>query len=105
MAPPKGRRPCVCVVVVRDVAHVVVDRPARVFELFVGDAGERVVEVTLDLIGGNGVVHPPHDHGHEAYLAVTDPTRLVFEVALRDNRRLAQLAGTAHCTCKMTVDL
>jgi hypothetical protein len=95
----------VCVVVVGDVAHVVIDRPARLFELFVSDTSERIVKVTLDVLGGIGVVHSPHNHGHQTYLAVTNPAGLVFEVALRDDRRLAQLAGTAHCTCKTTVDL
>lgn len=93
------------VVVVGDITHVVIDRPGGLFELFVSDTSERVVKVTPDVVGWIGVVHAPYDHGHETYFAVADPARLVFEVALRDDRRLAQLARPAHCTCKMTWDL
>ncbi|MGC2174389.1 MAG: hypothetical protein WA614_02880 [Acidimicrobiales bacterium] len=93
------------VVVVGDITHVVIDRPGGLFELFVSDTSERVVKVTPDVVGWIGIVHAPHDHGHETYFAVADPARLVFEVALRDDRRLAQLARPAHCTCKMTWDL
>ena len=75
-----------------------------VSELQIGDGAEHLVEVALHLLGRRGVVLAPHDHRHEADLAVTDPARLVLEVALRDDGRLAQLAGVAHFTVSVTVD-
>jgi hypothetical protein len=100
----KVRRSRVRVVVVGDVAHVVVDRPRCRVELLVGDGAQDLVQVRLDVLGGLGVVHAPHDHGHETYLAVTDPTDVVFEVALRHDRGFTQFAG-AHWTSRVTVDL
>ncbi len=92
-------------VVVGNVAHVVVDGPRRVDELFVGDAAQRVVKAALHVLGRLGIVHPPDDHGHETDLTVTNPAALILEVALRDDSSFAELAVSAHCTCKMTVDL
>jgi hypothetical protein len=93
------------VIMVRDIAHVVVDGPARVDELLLRDAREHFKKVAFHVIGRFGIVHTPHDHRHEADLAVTDPARLVFEVSLRYDRGFTELAAVAHCTCKMTVDL
>jgi hypothetical protein len=90
---------------VGDVAHVVVDGPGRIDELLLGDASQRVMKRSLHVLGRFGIMHPPYDHRHETDLAVTDPAQLVFEVPLRDDCSLAELARTAHCTCKMIVDL
>jgi hypothetical protein len=84
------------VIVVGDIAHVVIDGPGGVHELLVRDLGEYLVEVALYLLGRVRVVRPPHDHGHETYLAVPDPTGLVFEVALGEDGRLAEFTLSTH---------
>jgi hypothetical protein len=84
------------VVVVGNIAHVVIDGPGGIYKLFVRDFGEDLVEVALDLIGRLRIVRSPDDHRHEAYLAVPDPTGLVFEVALGEDGRLAEFTLSAH---------
>jgi hypothetical protein len=84
------------VVVVGDVAHVVIDGPGSVHELFVGYLGENLMEVALHVIGRVGIVCSPDDHRHEADLAVPDPTRLVFEVSLGEDGRLAEFTLRVH---------
>jgi hypothetical protein len=84
------------VIVVGDVAHVVIDGPGGVDKLLIRDFGEDPVEVPLDFIGRIRIVRSPHDHRHEAYFAVPDPTRLVFEVALGEDGRLAKFTLPAH---------
>jgi hypothetical protein len=96
MTTPEVGRSRVRVVVVRNVAHVVVDGPGGVDELFVRYLGEHLMEVALDLIGRVGIVGSPDNHRHEADLAVPDPTRLVFEVALGEDGRLAEFTLSAH---------
>lgn len=93
------------VIVLGDVAHVVVDGPRGVHELLISDFGEDLMEVSAHLVGGQCVVHTPDHHRHEADLAVRDPTDLVFVVALGEDGRLAELAGPAHLTLSVTVDL
>jgi hypothetical protein len=96
MATPEIGRSRVRVVVVGDVAHMVVDGPGGVDKLLVRYFGEDLVEVALDLLGRVWIVGPPHNHGHEAYLTVPDPTGLVFEVALGEDGRLAEFTLPAH---------
>jgi hypothetical protein len=81
---------------VGDVTHVIVDRPGGVDELVVRDLGEDLMEVALDIVGWRSVVYSPDDHWHETDFAVTNPTRLVFEVALREDGRLTEFATVAH---------
>jgi hypothetical protein len=84
------------VVVVGDVAHVIIDRPGSIDELVVRDFSEDLMKVAFDVVGWYGVVHSPDNHRYETDFAVTDPARLVFEVALREDSRLAELANVAH---------
>jgi hypothetical protein len=84
------------VVVIGNVAHVVIDGPRGVHKLFVRDFGEDLVEMALDLVGWVRIVESPHHHRHETYLAVPDPTGLVFEVALGEDGRLAEFALPVH---------
>ena len=81
---------------VRDVAHVVVDAPSGVDELLVRPPPPGLVEVALHVVGGQRGVSAPHHHRHEADLAVRDPADLIFEVALGEDGRLAELAVPAH---------
>lgn len=84
------------VVVVGNIPHVVIDRPGGVHKLFVRHFGEHLVEVALYLIWRVGIVRSPDHHRHETYLAVPDPTRLVFEVALGEDGRLAEFTPPVH---------
>jgi hypothetical protein len=84
------------VVVVGDVAHVVIDGPGGIHKLFIRHCSENLVEVSLHLIGRVGIVGSPHHHRHEAYLAVSNPTDLVFEVALGEDSRLAEFTLSVH---------
>jgi hypothetical protein len=84
------------VVVVGNIAHVVIDGPGSVHELFVGDFGENLVKVAFHLLGRVGIVDSPDHHRHEAYLAISDPTRLVLEVALGEDGRLAEFTLSVH---------
>ena len=84
------------VVVLRDVAHMVIDAPRRVDELFVRDFRQNLVEVALYLVGWIGIVRSPDHHRHEAYLTVPDPTGFVFEVALGEDGRLAEFTLPGH---------
>jgi hypothetical protein len=54
------------------------------------------MQVALDIVRWCSVMHAPHDHRHETDFAVTNPTRLVFEVALREDGRLTEFATVAH---------
>lgn len=84
------------VVVVGDVAHMIVDRPSGVDELVVRDLGEDLMEMALDIVRWRSVVHAPDDHRYETDFAVTNPTRLVFKVALSEDGRLTEFATVAH---------
>jgi hypothetical protein len=84
------------VIVIGDIAHVIIDGPGGVHKLFVRYFGEDLVEVALHLIGRVGIVRSPNHHRHEAYLAVPDPTGLVFEVALGEDDRLAEFTLPTH---------
>jgi hypothetical protein len=75
---------------------VVVDGPGGVDELVVGDLGKDLVQVPFDVVGWRRVVYSPNDHRHETDLAVANPTRLVFEVALGKDGRLTKFAHVAH---------
>jgi len=92
------------VVMIGDVAHVVINGPGRLSELGRGDDAERVMEMALDLGRGRGVVHAPDNHRHEANLAVTNPTSVVFEVTLGDDGCLTKFAAVAHFTVRVTCD-
>ena len=92
------------VVMIGDVAHVVINGPGRFSELDRRDEAERVMEMALDLGRGRGVVHAPDNHGHEAYLAVTNPTGVVFEVTLSDDGCYTKFAAIAHFTVRVTDD-
>ena len=94
--------PGVCVVVVGDVAHVVVNLPATLPQDAIGHGPESLVELSLDLVRWFGVVLAPDHHGHQADLAVSNPTEIIFEVALGYRRGLAEVA-VAHLTLKYTV--
>jgi hypothetical protein len=54
------------------------------------------MEMAFHVLGRFGIVGSPDDHRHKAYLAVPDPTRLVFEVALREDCRLAEFTLPVH---------
>ena len=84
------------VVMIGDVAHVIVDRPGGVDELIVSDLGENLVKMAFDVVGWRRVVHSPDNHRHETDFAVANPTRLVFEVALREDCRLAEFTLPVH---------
>jgi hypothetical protein len=45
---------------------------------FVGDAREETAHLFFHVVGRRFVVLAPHHHGHEAYLAVTDPAEFVL---------------------------
>jgi hypothetical protein len=79
-----------------DVAHVIVDGPGGVYKLVVRDLGEDLMEVALDVVGRRCVVHSPDNHRHQTDFAVTNPTRLVFEVSLGEDGRLTEFANVAH---------
>lgn len=84
-------RPGVRVVVVRNVAHVVVD---VVLEREVLDHNrlEPGVHVHQVLLGGLGTVVTPDDHRNRADLALCDPAHVVLMEPRRDARRLAEVA-------------
>jgi hypothetical protein len=84
------------VVVVRNVAHVIIDGPGGVHELVVRYLGKDLMEVTLNVVGRHRVMYAPHDHRNETDFAVANPTGLVFEVALGEDGRLTELATVAH---------
>jgi hypothetical protein len=84
------------VVVIGNVAHVVIDGPGGVHKLFVRHFGEDLVQVALHLIGRVGIVRSPDHHRYQAYLAVPDPARLVFEVSLGEDGRLAEFTLPVH---------
>lgn len=93
-----------CVVVVRDVSHVIVEIPAALPQLLIGHLGQGGHETILHIIGGRGVVGSPHHHGYETDLAVGNPTDVVLEVPRRDDRTLTEIAAVAHFTVKMTFE-
>ena len=77
-------------IVIRDIAHVVVEVPLARTELHVGDERELLLQRRFYFDCWCGVVHTPHDHGHHADRAVGNPTEFVFEVARRDDGRLTE---------------
>src|SRR5207244_2958965 len=84
-------RPRVRVVVVRDVAHVVVDVVLE-REVFGDDRRELVVHVR-ELIGRRGdTVAAPHDHRDRTDLAFRDPADVVLVEPGCDACRLAEIA-------------
>ena len=91
MAEEATLRPGVRVVVVRDVAHVVVD---VVIKLEVGVDDHRQLRVHVRELLGRRVhtVAPPHDHRHRADLTLGDPAHVVLVEPLGDARGLAQVA-------------
>ncbi len=90
------------VIVVRDVTHVVIERPPARSEHFVGHLGEGGDEAFLHLLRGRSVVRSPHHHGHEADFAISNPAKVVLKVARRDDRTFTKIAAVAHFTCKRT---
>src|SRR5579872_7401399 len=90
---PEGVVPRVRVVVVRDVAHVVVDVVASDAEPLVGDRAECGEQPVADLRRRSGGMDAPDHHRHLAQLAVRDPAVLVLVVPPRPPRGLAQLAA------------
>jgi hypothetical protein len=63
------------------------------------------VEVALHLLGRKRVMYAPDNHRHETDFAVPYPAGFIFEVALGDNGRFAELTTLAHFTVKVTDDL
>lgn len=94
LAPPKRRWSRVGVVVIRNIAHVIVEVPLARAELLVGDEGKLFVQCRLDGVARCGVVDTPNDHRHHADRAVGDPTVFVVVVARRDDRRFTERTGT-----------
>ena len=82
------------VVVVRDVAHVVVDVVVEV-EVLLDDHREASVEHLLHVRRGVGIVDLPHDHRDGADLALRDPAELVLVEPGGDVSGLAEVAVVA----------
>ncbi len=91
------------VVVIRNIAHVIVEVPLARGELPIGDERESFVQCRFDFEPGRGVVCPPDDHWYRADCAVGDPTEFVFVVAPRDLGRLTERAR-AQLTLSATVE-
>ena len=81
------------VVVVRDVAHVVVDVVLERRSASATTSARRVVHVRQRLGRRVGAVDPPDDHRDGADLALRDPAHVVLVEPLGDPRRLAEIAG------------
>lgn len=82
------------VIVIRNIAHVVVDLPGSFAQDFVGDSRQAFMQSCLDVVGRAGIVLSPHHHWDQTNFAVRDPAEFVVEVALSDDRRFAQVTGT-----------
>src|SRR3954447_15067016 len=81
----------VCVVVVGDVPHVVVDVVLE-REVLGDDAREVLVHVRQLGCGWVDAVPAPDDHRRRADLALGDPADVVLVVPRRDPRRFAEIA-------------
>src|SRR5207248_6790457 len=84
-------RPRVRVIVVRNVAHVVVDIVLELEEAL-HDRRQLLVHVRELRRWRGGAMASPHDHRNRADLALRDPTHVVLVEPRRDACRFAQIA-------------
>lgn len=62
------------------------------------------MQIAAHVVGRQCIMLAPHDHGHEAYLTVPDPTEIIFEVSSSQYYGLTEVAVSAHCTFKIIVE-
>lgn len=92
------------VIVVRNVAHVIVEGPLALAYRLVRDRAEQGPHLLTLLRWRRVAVFSPHHHRDFTDLAVGNPAEFALEVPRRDDRRLAEIAAVAHFTLTMTVD-
>ena len=91
----------VCVIVIGNRSHVVIDAHLELKE-FLHHLLQLLVEPTLYLVGRIRIVLAPHHHGHSAGFTLSYPAFVVLIEPLRHSGRFAQFtfafAEDAHLT-------